>query len=280
MRVAGSAGHRRDRRDISAISAADRAVPGVERAAMADAPLPGFAGVEFSIIGRADDAATLSRAARELAHRQPRVLRRAADPDRDRPVVCRRRHAERHAGRDRQRRDGATATGRVENPIGRQIRSGEGPRATVATDGRRRRQCASAAGARGAAADLCLVLFSRASRTSRCSFDPRLESACPPKPIKQAIWSVVPGAAGVRHPADGRGHRAGRSTEPRVIARVARRVGDSGAVDVHARGLHRRELCHGATGRKKWRCAAPSARRRRHVLRLLGCRQWRGRLPA
>ena len=37
------------------------AIPGVERAAVADGPLPGAAGTEFSIIGRGDDAATLSQ---------------------------------------------------------------------------------------------------------------------------------------------------------------------------------------------------------------------------
>src|SRR4030095_9406280 len=35
-------------------------VPGLNYTAIADAPLQGFAGVEFSIVGRADDAATLS----------------------------------------------------------------------------------------------------------------------------------------------------------------------------------------------------------------------------
>ena len=36
------------------------AVPGVAHAAMADAPLPGSDGMEFAIIGRPDDAATLA----------------------------------------------------------------------------------------------------------------------------------------------------------------------------------------------------------------------------
>ena len=37
------------------------AVPGVAGAAVADAPLPGTAGVEFAIVGRSDDAATLTQ---------------------------------------------------------------------------------------------------------------------------------------------------------------------------------------------------------------------------
>jgi predicted permease len=107
-------------------------VPGIETAAIADGPLQGFAGVEFSIVGRSDDAATLSvqRAAwRIVSPDYFKVLgipmktgRTFTDDDRvdTQQVIVINEEMARRFWRD-------------QNPIGQQIKSGTGPRLRVAT---------------------------------------------------------------------------------------------------------------------------------------------------
>ena len=60
MRVAGRVGQGGTGATYQQYLRQVAAIPGVADAAMTDAPLPGFAGVEFAIIGRPDDAATLT----------------------------------------------------------------------------------------------------------------------------------------------------------------------------------------------------------------------------
>jgi len=107
-------------------------VPAIDSAAMADGPLQDFAGVEFSIVGRSDDAATLSvqRAGwRIVSPDYFRVLgiplkvgRTLTDDDRadTQQVIVINEEMARRFWRD-------------QNPIGQQIKSGAGPRLRVAT---------------------------------------------------------------------------------------------------------------------------------------------------
>lgn len=108
------------------------AIPGVAHAAVADAPLHGFAGVAFSIIGRTDDAATLTqqRASWRIvsagyfsAMGIPILNGRTFDgyeTPQGPPVAIINEEMARRYWPD-------------QNPIGRQIRSGAGPRVRVAT---------------------------------------------------------------------------------------------------------------------------------------------------
>ena len=108
------------------------ALPGVAHVAVADAPLPGFAGVAFAIIGRPDDAATLTqqRASwRIVSGDYFRVLgipllsgRTFEDGDIQAgvPVTIINEEMARTFWPD-------------QNPLGQQIRSGDGPRVRVAT---------------------------------------------------------------------------------------------------------------------------------------------------
>ncbi|HYE88071.1 MAG TPA: FtsX-like permease family protein, partial [Vicinamibacterales bacterium] len=108
------------------------AVPGVARAAMTDAPLPGFAGVEFAIIGRPDDAATLT-----LQRASWRIVSGSYFELLDIPILI---------GRSFEDADSASSAPVTiineemarrfwpdQNPIGQQIRTGVGPRSRVAT---------------------------------------------------------------------------------------------------------------------------------------------------
>src|SRR4030095_3725872 len=58
LRAAGPAEPRGPGAEYQQYLQALSAVPGLSHAAIADGPLPGFAGTEFSIVGRAADAAT------------------------------------------------------------------------------------------------------------------------------------------------------------------------------------------------------------------------------
>lgn len=108
------------------------AIPGVERAAVADGPLPGTASSEFSIIGRADDAATLSRQRASWRIISPNyfdVLRI--------PIVAGRAFTDSDT-LDRQRvaivnEEMVRRYWPGQDPIGQQIRSGNGPRSAVTT---------------------------------------------------------------------------------------------------------------------------------------------------
>jgi putative ABC transport system permease protein len=107
-------------------------VPGVAHAAFADAPLPGFSNVEFSVVGRADDAATLTMqraAGRIISPDYFRVLdiplisgRSFTDADHtDRsPVGIINEHMARRFWPN-------------ENPLGQQIKFVAGPRSRVLT---------------------------------------------------------------------------------------------------------------------------------------------------
>jgi len=107
-------------------------VPGLSSAAIADGPLQGFAGAEFSIIGRADDAATLSLQRAGWAIVSPEYFKLLGIPLR--------------AGRTFTDSDSVDAPQAIvindvmarrfwpdQNPIGQQIKSGAGPRMRVAT---------------------------------------------------------------------------------------------------------------------------------------------------
>jgi putative ABC transport system permease protein len=108
------------------------AIPGIAHAAMTDAPLPGFAGVEFAIIGRPDDAATLTmqRASWRIVSGGyfellgiPILTGRSfqdADSVSSAPVTIINEDMARRFWPD-------------QNPIGQQIRTGVGPRSRVAT---------------------------------------------------------------------------------------------------------------------------------------------------
>jgi putative ABC transport system permease protein len=107
-------------------------VPGLSYAAIADGPLQGFAGTEFSIVGRADDAATLSLQRAGWAIVSPDYFTLLGIPLR--------------AGRTFTDSDSVDAPQVIvindvmarrfwldQNPIGQQIKSGTGPRLRVAT---------------------------------------------------------------------------------------------------------------------------------------------------
>ena len=143
-------------------------VPGLSHAAIADGPLQGFAGTEFSIVGRADDAATLSLQRAGWAIVSPDYFTLLGIPLR--------------AGRTFTDSDSVDAPQVIvindvmarrfwpdQNPIGQQIKSGAGPRLRVCHHHRRRRRRAADASARGAAADLHVCTCSKASPTRRCS---------------------------------------------------------------------------------------------------------------
>lgn len=166
------------------------AVPGVARAAVADAPLPGFAGSEFSIIGRGEDAATLSqqRASWRIVSsdyfdvlRIPIVAGRAftdSDTAGRQPVVIVNQEMVRRfwPGQD---------------PIGQQIRSGFGPRLAVGT-------------IVGVVANVRPVLQHDVSPQIYVSYLQQSEPnitllvrstagvSVSPESVKRAIWSVVP----------------------------------------------------------------------------------------
>jgi len=107
-------------------------VPGLSHIAIADGPLQGFTGTEFSIVGRADDAATLSLQRAGWAIVSPdyfkllgiplRAGRTFSDSDSvDAPhVIVINEVMARHFWPD-------------QNPIGQQVKSGTGPRLRVAT---------------------------------------------------------------------------------------------------------------------------------------------------
>ena len=107
-------------------------VPGLSHIAIADAPLQGFAGVEFSIVGRADDAATLSMQRTGWSIVSPDYFTLLGIPL--------------HAGRPFTDGDSVDAPQVIvindvmarrfwpdQNPIGQQIKSGIGPRLRTAT---------------------------------------------------------------------------------------------------------------------------------------------------
>src|SRR4030095_8545791 len=107
-------------------------VPGLNYTAIADAPLQGFAGVDFSIVGRADDAATLSLQKAGWSIVSPDYFKLLGIPLR--------------AGRTFTDTDSVDAPQAIvindvmarrfwpdQNPIGQQIKSGIGPRLRVAT---------------------------------------------------------------------------------------------------------------------------------------------------
>ena len=107
-------------------------VPGLSYAAIADGPLQGFAGTEFSIVGRADDAATLSLQRAGWAIVSPDYFKLLGIPLR--------------AGRTFTDSDSVDAPQVIvindvmarrfwpdQNPIGQQIKSGVGPRLRTAT---------------------------------------------------------------------------------------------------------------------------------------------------
>lgn len=166
------------------------AIPGVARAAVADAPLPGSAGAEFSIIGRADDAATLShqRASWRIVSsgyfdvlRIPIVTGRAFTDsdtaDRQRVAIVNEELVRRFfSGQD---------------PIGQQIRSGIGPRSAVTT----------IVGVAGnvrpvAMREVTPQIYVSYLQQSEPNITLFVRSApgltVSPESVKQAIWSVVP----------------------------------------------------------------------------------------
>ena len=107
-------------------------IPGIAHAAFADGPLPGFSGVEFSVVGRSEDAATLAmqRAAWRIISpdyfgvlRIPILAGRSfTDDDKANGLQTAiiNEHMARRFWPD-------------QNPIGQQIKSGVGPRARVLT---------------------------------------------------------------------------------------------------------------------------------------------------
>jgi predicted permease len=166
------------------------AVPGVERAAVASAPLPGLGSSEFSIIGRGDDAATLSQqhASWRIVSadyfdvlRIPIVAGRAfADSDTaERPPVV-------IVNEEMVRR---FWPGR--NPIGQQIRSGAGPRSTVGTI------VGVVANVRPVLQrDVSPQIYVSSLQQSEPNITLLVRSAAgvsvSPESVKRAIWSVVP----------------------------------------------------------------------------------------
>jgi putative ABC transport system permease protein len=107
-------------------------IPGIAHAAFADAPLPGSGGVEFSVIGRPDDAATLT-----LQRAAWRIVSPWYFGVLEIPIVAGRSFSDGDTARGLQvaiiNQHMATRFWPDQNPIGQQIRSGEGPRARVLT---------------------------------------------------------------------------------------------------------------------------------------------------
>jgi putative ABC transport system permease protein len=132
MRVAGRVGQGGTGATYQEYLRQVAAIPGVAHAAMTDAPLPGFAGVEFAIIGRPDDAATLT-----LQRASWRIVSGSYFELLDIPIMT---------GRSFEDADSASSAPVTiineemarrfwpdQNPIGQQIRTGVGPRSRVAT---------------------------------------------------------------------------------------------------------------------------------------------------
>ena len=132
MRVAGRVGQGGTGATYQQYLRQVAAIPGVADAAMTDAPLPGFAGVEFAIIGRPDDAATLT-----LQRASWRIVSGSYFELLDIPILT---------GRSFEDADSASSAPVTiineemarrfwpdQNPIGQQIRTGVGPRSRVAT---------------------------------------------------------------------------------------------------------------------------------------------------
>jgi predicted permease len=108
------------------------AIPGIAHAAFADGPLPGFNGTEFSIVGRPEDAATLA---------MQRAAWRIVSPDYfgvlEIPILSGRPFSDDDNAKGVQaaiiNEDMARRFWPDQNPIGQQIKSGDGPRARVLT---------------------------------------------------------------------------------------------------------------------------------------------------
>lgn len=216
MRVAGRVGSGTGatyQRYLSGISAVD----GVESVAVASAPLHGFPGVEFAIAGRPDDAATLAsqRASwRIVSPEYFRVLRI--------PIVAGRSFTDDDAaGRPHVAIINEQMARRFwpgQNPIGAPLRSGTGPRTSVAT-------------IVGIAGDVRPLLQREIAPQIYVSYlqqsEPNItllvrstpNSNVPVEAIKQAVWSVVPEQPvfGIRPLADAVEQAM---AEPRLVAKL------------------------------------------------------------
>jgi len=193
------------------------AIPGVEAVAAADAPLPGFPGVEFAVIGRPDDAATLTHQRASWRIVSPGYFGVLGIP-----IVAGRSFAE-HDTANRPHvaiinEEMARRFWPGQNPIGAQLRSGAGPRLAVATivgiagNVRPPRQ-------RDVAPQIYVSYLQQSEPNitllvkSAAGFNVSVET------IKQAVWSVVPEQPvfDIRSLAD---VVAQSTAEARVIARL------------------------------------------------------------
>ena len=166
------------------------AIPGVAHVAMTDAPLPGFPPVEFAIIGRPDDAATLTmqRASARIVSGDYFALLGI-------PIL---------SGRSFEDRDSASSAPVTiinedmarrfwpdQNPIGQQIRTGGGPRSRVATiigiagNVRPPQQLETAP-------QLYLSYLQQSEPNITLVVRPSTGMTVSADSIKQAVWSVVP----------------------------------------------------------------------------------------
>lgn len=166
------------------------AIPGVAHAAFADSPIAGFPGMDFSIIGRADDAATLAQQRASW-----RIISGGYFGLMQIPLL---------AGRTFEDGDSITAPPVAiineemarrfwpdQNPIGQQIRSGVGPRVRVMT-------IVGIAGNVRPPQQLELVpqiyvsYLQQSEPNTTLMFRPATGMAVTVDSVKRAVWSVVP----------------------------------------------------------------------------------------
>ena len=166
------------------------AIPGVAAAAVADAPLHGLPGVEFAVIGRSDDAATLSEQRASWRIVSPGYFSALGIP-----ILAGRSFAD-HDASDRPRvaivnEAMARRLWPGRSPLGQQIRSGVGPRLSVTTivgvAGDVRPPLQEDAGAQ---IYVSYLQQSEPSITLLVRSAPR--ATVSPVAIKRAVWSVVP----------------------------------------------------------------------------------------
>lgn len=132
MRIAGGAGQAGTGGTYQQYLSRVRDVPGIAHVAVADAPLHGFAGVEFTIPGRSDDASTLT---------QQRASSRIVSGDYfgvlGIPILVGRTFDDRDHAKSQVvtiiNEEMARKFWPGQDPIGQQVRSGSGPRLRVAT---------------------------------------------------------------------------------------------------------------------------------------------------
>ena len=217
MRIAGRAGAGGIGATYQRYLSQVAAVPGVQGVAVADAPLHGFPGVEFTIIGGPEDAATLTHQRASWRIVSPGYFGVLGIP-----LLAGRSFAE-HDTADRPHvaivnEEMARRFWPGRNPIGAQIRSGSGPRSAVAT-------IVGIAGnvrpvlQREMVPQIYVSYLQQAEPNITLLVRSTAGLAVPVESIKQAVWRVVPEQPlfDIRSMAD---VVERPMTEPRLIARL------------------------------------------------------------